>query len=373
MRFREKLLLLITLGVLLLLPMVAEATGNSFYIRLAARILILALAAVSLDLILGFGGLVSFGHAAFVGLGGYVVGIMFYHDFHAEPILGLQATQNFVLILVMAAVVSALFALIIGAICLRTRGISFIMITLAFAQMLYFLMVAARKYGGEDGLALWNRNEMPGDIVDLHDHGVFYFVCLGLLLAFLLFAYRLVHSRFGRVLRGAKDNERRMIALGFPVYRYRLVAFVIAGAAAGVAGALLANYTMFVGPSYLAWTRSGELIVMVVLGGMGTLFGPVFGAAAFVLLEEFIPELLNHIRSGWGEHWQILLGPILLFIVLFARNGIYGALRGRSGGSMLAPGYAELNADARESNADADANRAVETDPETDTQAGRPQ
>ncbi|WP_366654791.1 branched-chain amino acid ABC transporter permease [Fodinicurvata sp. EGI_FJ10296] len=366
MRTREKIVLLITLAVLLLLPMVAEATGNSFYIRLAARILILALAAVSLDLILGFGGMVSFGHAAFVGLGGYVVGIMFYHDFNAEPILGLDATQSFLAILAMAAVVSAMFALVIGAICLRTRGISFIMITLAFAQMLYFLMVAARKYGGEDGLALWNRNEMPGGVVDLHDHAVFYFVCLGLLLAFLFIGYRVVHSRFGRVLRGAKDNERRMTALGFPVYRYRLAAFVIAGAAAGVSGALLANYTMFVGPSYLSWTQSGELIVMVVLGGIGTLFGPVFGAAAFVLLEEFIPEILNHVRDGWGEHWQILLGPILLFIVLFARNGLYGALRGQTGGPMLAPDL--TGADLTEPDRPKDADVSVE--PATDT--GRP-
>lgn len=332
---RERGFVIALLAFLAVLPAFAVAIGEPFLIRLTTRILIFALAAVALDLILGFGGMVSFGHAAFVGVGAYVVGILAHHQMMGTTILGFSGTTNGFLLLPVATLVSAMFGLVIGAICLRTRGIAFIMITLAFAQMLYFLMISLRTYGGDDGMAMWNRSDFR-PLFDIHTHTTFYYLVFGLLVGFLFLAWRLVNSRFGRVLRGAKDNERRMAALGFPVYRYRLVAFTLSGAVAGLAGALLANATYFVGPAYLAWTRSGELIIMVVLGGMGTLVGPVLGAGAFLLLEEYLPELLNHIRQGWGEYWKAVLGPILLFVVLFARNGIYSLIRGKGGGIDLA-------------------------------------
>jgi branched-chain amino acid transport system permease protein len=305
-------------------PLVATALDAPFYVSLATRILIFALAALSLDLILGYGGLVSLGHAAFIGIGGYTVGILFHHSAMATPILGLPGTESALVVWSLAILLSGLFALLIGAVCLRTRGIFFIMITLAFAQMLYYLFVSLRTYGGADGIALWSRSDLPGPL-DLEDNTVLYYVCLAILTVAVLLSLRLVRSPFFQVIRGAKDNERRMLALGYPVLRYQLVAFVISGALAGLSGVLLANATGFVGPAYLEWMRSGELIVMVVLGGMGTVIGPVLGAAALILLEEFIPLLLDLLRPGWGEHWQILLGPLLLLVVLFARQGLYGA------------------------------------------------
>jgi branched-chain amino acid transport system permease protein len=259
---------------------------------------------------------VSFGHAAFLGIGAYTVGILFQHEFEGRPIFGLPGSVEALVVWPLAMAVAAVFATVIGAICLRTRGVGFIMITLAFAQMLFYLAVSLRAYGGADGIALWGRSALPG--LDLNDNVTFYYVVLALLVGFLLLGRRVMASRFGMTIRAAKDNEARLRALGVPVFRYRLVAFALSGAAGGLAGALLANSTQFVGPSYLAWHQSGELIVMVVMGGMGTLFGPVFGAAALLLLEEYLAELT--------EHWQIILGPLLLFIVLFARRGLYGLI-----------------------------------------------
>ena len=320
---RGRLVGLVLVAAAAAFPLAMAALGTPFYTSLATRILIFALAALSLDLILGYGGLVSLGHAAFMGVGGYTVGILFHHSAAMTPVLGMPATESALVVWPLAVLLSALFALLIGGVCLRTRGISFIMITLAFAQMLYYLFVSLRPYGGEDGMALWSRSDLPGSI-DLEDNTVLYYVCLAILIAAVLLSLRLVRSPFFQVIRGAKDNERRMAALGYPVLRYQLVAFVISGALAGLSGVLLANATGFVGPAYLEWIRSGELIVMVVLGGMGTVIGPVLGAAALVLLEEFIPILLDLVRAGWGEHWQIVLGPLLLAVVLFARGGLLG-------------------------------------------------
>jgi branched-chain amino acid transport system permease protein len=319
---------LVGLGCLLaalLFPQLMRALGEPFYISLATRVLIFALAALSLDLILGYGGLVSFGHAAFMGIGGYTVGILFYHDAMATPILGLPGTQSAFVVWPLALLLSGLAALAIGAVCLRTRGIFFIMITLAFAQMLFYLFVSLRQYGGEDGIPLWSRSRFSG-LIDLESNTTLYYVCLAILALVLAAALRLVRSPFFQVIRGAKDNERRMIALGYPVFRYQLAAFVISGMLAGLAGVLLANATGFVGPAYMEWVRSGELIVMVVLGGMGTVVGPVLGAAALLLLEEFLPQALDAARPGWGEHWQIVLGPLLLAVVLGARQGLLGLL-----------------------------------------------
>jgi branched-chain amino acid transport system permease protein len=231
-----------------------------------------------------------------------------------------EGTENAFVVWPLAMLMGGLFALVIGAISLRTTGISFIMITLAFAQMLFYLAIGLRKYGGEDGIALYGKSQLVPPL-DLFDRNTFYYVCLGLLVAFLAVCRRLTRSRFGMAVQGARINERRMKALGFSPYRYKLTAFVISGAGAGLSGALLANAAEFVGPAYMSWQRSGELIVMVVLGGMGTLFGPVAGAAAFLLLEEWLADLT--------EHWQIILGPVLLFVVIFARRGLWGWVAGQ--------------------------------------------
>jgi branched-chain amino acid transport system permease protein len=323
-----RLILLGALALAILFHHLMQAAGAPFYISLATRILIFALAALSLDLVLGYGGLVSFGHAAFIGIGAYTVGILFYHDAMSVPLLGLPGTRSAFVVWPLAALLSGLCALLIGAICLRTRGIFFIMITLAFAQMLFYLFVSLRQYGGEDGIPLWSRSTFGGWL-DLESNTTLYYVCLAILAVAVLAALRMVRSPFFQVIRGAKDNERRVAALGYPVFRYQLAAFVLSGMLAGLAGVLLANATGFVGPAYMEWIRSGELIVMVVLGGMGTVIGPVLGAAALLLLEEFIPLALDGVQAGFGEHWRIVLGPLLLAVVLLAPNGLLGLLPAR--------------------------------------------
>jgi len=325
-RFQATLKTYVLLGAmvfLLGLPPMASALDMSFYIGLFSRILIYALAAVSLNLILGYGGMVSFGHAAFFGAGAYVVGILAFHGVEESPFIGwpsvVMGTDNAFIAWPLAILVSAGLAMIIGAISLRTRGVYFIMITLAFAQMIYFFFVSLEKYGGDDGLSLLRRNRFGS--LDLSNDTTFYYICLALLIGFLFFSHRLVNSRFGMVIRGCKENERRMSALGFPTYRYRLVCFVVAGAGAGLSGALMANQTEFVSPSFMHWSVSGDILVMVVLGGMGTIAGPVFGAAALLLLEEFL--------SRYTEHWMLVLGLALIFVVLFARRGLYGSFVGK--------------------------------------------
>ena len=313
-------------GLLLLaLPLLAALLDEPYLVTLFSRILIYALAAVSLDLMLGFGGMVSLGHAAFFGVGAYVVCILSVHGFEGTPVFTwpftLEGHESALVLWPLAVILAALAALVIGALSLRTSGMHFIMITLAFAQMLYYFFVSLEAYGGDDGISLFARNTMPG--VDLADDRQFYYLCLAALAAFLFFAHRLVNSRFGMVVRGCKENERRMKSLGFPTFRYRLVCFVIAGAGAGLAGALITNQTEYVSPGLMHWTRSGEILVMVLLGGMGTLFGPVLGAAALLLMEELL--------SIYTEHWMVYLGPFLILVVLFAKRGIYGWIAGGRG------------------------------------------
>jgi branched-chain amino acid transport system permease protein len=296
------------LAALVLVPVYSQVTGNVFMMTLFTRIVILAMAAVSLNLIMGFGGMVSFGHAAYLGIGGYVVGIL------AHEGVGSGFIQW-----PLALIISALFALVIGALSLRTRGVYFIMITLAFAQMIYYVGVSLDRYGADDGLTIYRRSDFAG-LVNLSNKTTFYYVCVALLFATIYLVWRLVNSRFGMVIQGARSNERRMRAIGVPTYRYRLACFVIAGTICGLAGVLLANQADFVSPAIMHWTRSGDLIVMAVLGGMGSVVGPVMGAVALLVLEEAL--------SGITEYWQIILGPMLLAIVLYARGGIEGLLRG---------------------------------------------
>ena len=323
--FRKTAVLLLGGAALLLLPPAALLAGQSYFITLFCRILIYGLAAASLDLLLGYGGMISLGHAAFVGIGAYVVAVLYFHALQMEPLVSfplvLPGSENALLVLPAAVVVSALFALVIGALCLRTRGMHFIMITLAFAQMLFYFFVSLEKYGGDDGLPLYSRSAVPG--LDLNSDLHFYYFCLALLLLFLFFARKLVGSRFGLMVRGASSNERRLNALGVSAYRYKLACFVIAGAGAGLAGALLANQTEYVSPGLMHWTMSGELMVMVLLGGLGTLYGPVLGAAVFLLLEELL--------AMYTAHWMVYMGPFLVLVVLFAKRGLFGIITGETG------------------------------------------
>jgi branched-chain amino acid transport system permease protein len=296
------------IAILALVPVYSGVTGNTFIMSLFTRIVILAIAAVSLNLIMGFGGMVSFGHAVYLGIGGYAVGI-----------LAKEGINSGLLQWPLAVVASALFALTVGALSLRTRGVYFIMITLAFAQMIYYVAIGLDRYGGDDGMTIYKRSQF-GTVIDLSNKTTFYYLCLALLLATIYLVWRLVHSRFGMVIQGARSNERRMRAIGFATYRYKLVCFVFAGMLCGLAGVLLANHTDFISPALMHWTRSGDLIVMAVLGGMGTVFGPVIGAVALLVLEETL--------SGITEYWQIILGPLFLLVVLFARGGIDGLLAG---------------------------------------------
>jgi branched-chain amino acid transport system permease protein len=311
----------LTLGALalgLLLPLLAGALGQDFAVGVATRILIFALAGLSLNLILGYGGMVSFGHAAFFGTGAYVVAILAHHATSGEALIDwpitVAGTENALIAWPAAMLVSGLLALAIGAVCLRTGGLYFIMITLAFAQMIYFFFVSLADYGGDDGLSLWQRS--AAGPLDLSDDRQFYYLVLALVVLALLLMRRLVAARFGVALTGIRDNEPRMAAMGFATYRYKLAAFAISGAVAGLAGALIANQTEFVSPGFLDWHRSGEILVIVILGGMGRLYGPLVGAIAFLLLEEVL--------SAWTVHWMLALGPILLLVVLFGRQGLCG-------------------------------------------------
>jgi branched-chain amino acid transport system permease protein len=310
--------------LLALVPVYASATGNFFLMTLFARIIILGMAATSLNLILGYGGMVSFGHAVYLGIGGYAVGIL-----AQEGIVSGFAQWP------VAVAVSALFALIVGALSLRTRGVYFIMITLAFAQLVYYFGVGLERYGGDDGLTVTRRSQFA-DLINLSNRTQFYYLCLALLIGTIYLTWRLVNSRFGLVIQGSRSNDRRMRAIGFPTFRYRLTCFVIAGAVCGLAGALLANHTGFISPATMHWTRSGDLIVMVVLGGMASSFGPLMGAVALLVLEEALPgvirvaafPLFGDAATRISEYWQIVLGPLFLLVVLFARGGIDGMLSG---------------------------------------------
>jgi branched-chain amino acid transport system permease protein len=295
---------------LLLLPLYSSMSGNVFALTLFTRIVIFALAAVSLNLIMGYGGMMSFGHAAYLGIGGYAVGILAYEG------IGSGFIQWPV-----ALAASALFAVVIGALSLRTRGVYFIMITLAFAQMAYYIVSGLSRYGGDDGLTIYKRSTFGG-LINLSNRVQFYYLCVACLFGGIYLVWRIVNSRFGLVVQGLRSNEARMQAIGFPATRYRLVCFVIAGTLCGLAGALLANNTDFVSPAVMYWTRSGDLMVMVILGGMGSLFGPVLGAIVYLVLEEFLSQVT--------EYWALIMGPLLLLIVIFGRGGIMGLL-GRVG------------------------------------------
>jgi branched-chain amino acid transport system permease protein len=294
------------IAVLALLPPLFLAIGEPFYLDVVARMMIFGIAALSLDLILGFGGMISLGHAVYLGIGGYAVGILSHYG----------VSSGFVHFGV-AVLCSGLAALVIGAISLRTSGVFFLMITLAFSQMVYFLAISINTFGGDEGLPI----RRPSDLgLNFRDPAVFYYAVLVSLAVLLWISGRIVDSRFGMLIRGIKFNESRMVAVGFPTFRYKLTMFVIAGAMCGFAGALLANQTLFVSPSVMHWIRSGELLVMVIAGGMGTLIGPVLGAAVYLLLEKVL--------SAWTVYWAALVGSALILLVLMGKRGIVGFMTG---------------------------------------------
>jgi branched-chain amino acid transport system permease protein len=294
--------------ILAAIPVLALIRSEDYLLSLFERLMIFAIAALSLDLLIGYGGLISFGHAAFVGLGAYAVGILSAHGVH-----------DAVIALPVALLSSALFAYLTGVVCLRTKGVYFIMITLAFGQMVFFTASSLAPYGGDDGLTIAARNTLGG-FAFFRSEGSLYYLIWGCLVGAYCFCWMLVGSRFGRVFRGAKENALRMETIGFNVYRFQLAAYVIAGMMAGLSGFLLANATEFVSPAYMSWQRSGDLIIMVILGGLGSLHGAIIGAGAYLLLEEWL--------SAFTEDWKVIFGPFLVLVVLFARGGLLGMGKG---------------------------------------------
>ena len=304
-------------GILILLcfaPFILEAINQPFYLDVLSRALIFVIAVISLNLILGFGGMVSLGHAAYIGIGAYCVGIASYYDYY-DGWLHIALTLS----------VCGLFALITGAISLRTKGVYFIMITMAFSQMAYFTLVSMEEYGADDGLVIYSRSEFP-EWLSMESSTQLYYWILSVLLLSMVLVWRLVLSRFGRVIVGSKFNEERMQALGFNTYRYRLTCYVISAMICGLAGMLLGNFSGFISPDMISWARSGELIFMVIIGGASTFFGPLIGTITYVVLEEVL--------SSFTIYWHLIFGVLLVALVLFGKGGIAGWLQrlGAKGG-----------------------------------------
>lgn len=319
---RETLINIVLAIALVTVPLIALGMDEPFIITLATKVAILAMAGVGLNLVLGYGGLVSFGHAAFFGIGGYAAGILASHALNYEPIMEspflIEGTTQMIAIWIVALIVSGLVALAIGAITLRTSGVYFIMITLAFAQMIYYFAISWPAYGGEDGLSIYVRNGFPG--INTLDPISFFALCAVMLGIAMIFSAVLIRSRFGLALQGARQNPQRMTAVGIAPFRIRLVAFVISAMITALAGALYADLNRFVSPTMLSWHMSGEIMVFVILGGVGRLFGPLAGAALYIILE--------HLLGSVWEFWQLPLGVLLLIVVLFARGGLVGVLAG---------------------------------------------
>lgn len=317
---RSNSIISVTLFTLLVLPPVLHAMGESYYISILTKILIYALVGISLDLIIGQAGLVSFGHAAFFGAGAYVCGVLSHHSSNDLLVLYVfSGTNNALLSWPIAVVFCMLLGLIVGLVSLRTTGVYFIMITLALAQMVYFLIISIPQYGGEDGLGLFSRNELVGS--DLNNDTHFYYVCLLCLVIYLTAAIKFCRSTMGLVIKGSKFNHQRLIALGISPLKYQLIIFVFSAAGAGLAGALMVNLTQYVSPDYLHWSLSGKFLVIVILGGMGSLFGGFYGALILLGLEEIL--------SSYTDHWHMIIGVVLIIMVLTSRQGFYASLTGK--------------------------------------------
>lgn len=283
--------------------------GEPYYVKFVTRALAYGIAALALDLVVGYGGLISFGHAAFLGIGAYTTGI-----------LALQGIDNALVVWPAAIFAAAVFAGVVGALSLRTSGIYFIFVTLAFAQMIYYVAQSARQYGGDDGFALAASSRLPFGLT-MGEANTLYYTVLALLAVALVLARLIVASRFGRVIQGARDNARRAKSIGINVYPYQVVLFGISGGLTGLAGALLANVSSYVAPAQMSWIQSGDLLMMVILGSAGTLLGPVLGAVIFIFFEQILSDLTSH--------WMLILGPLLVARVLFLHDGVFGLLVGR--------------------------------------------
>jgi branched-chain amino acid transport system permease protein len=313
----------IIMGILILVPAWAYVMDEPFTITLMTRAAIFALAAIGLNIALGLGGLVSLGHAVFFGIGGYTMGILAYHaqtftSITDWPFL-IEGTKLMPVIWIVSIIISALAALLIGILSLRTSGVYFIMITLAFGQMFYFFFISWSTYGGEDGLSIYVRNGFPG--LNTLDPIQFYILCFAILCAVLLLTSKLAKSPFGLALNAARQTPQRVVTVGLDPTRLKLIAFIISGAITGLAGALFADLNRFVSPTMFSWQLSGEIMVFVIIGGVGRLYGPVAGALIFVGLEHFL--------GGLSEFWHVYLGLLLLVIVLFGKGGVIGMISGR--------------------------------------------
>lgn len=317
---RKFIVISLIFACLLLVPALAAVTNNSFVINMGTQFVIYALAAVSLDLVMGYGALVSFGHAAFFALGGYLVGAVAFNMDMGETFFGWAGTNSALILWPLAMLVAAVVGLVMGFLSLRTSGLQFIMITLAFAQMLYFVLVGLVMYGGDDGMSVTSRNVLPG--LDLENPTVFYYVCFAIMAAWVWLCRRIIKSPFGMVLRGFKQNERRNVNLGYAPMRYKLTAFVISAAGTGLAGALWANYALYVSPDMASWLKSGTLMAMIILGGIGSIYGAILGAVVYLGLEQWL--------TGWTENWMLFLGPVLILVVLFSKRGLFGWLAGKN-------------------------------------------
>ncbi len=325
MRLTGALPNLVVFAALIAVAVIADLTGNPYIVTLATKVAIFGLAGVGLNLALGYGGLVSFGHAAFFGLGGYVTAILASHAASATPVatfpFTMMGTNEMLAIWPFAILVAGFAALVIGALSLRTKGVYFIMVTLAFAQMLYYFAISWPTYGGEDGLSFYVRNTFPG--ANTFAPLQFFGICATMLAITMVLVALLTQSRFGLALRAAKENETRVIASGIKPFAIRLTAFVLSGMVAGLAGALFADLNRFVSPTMLSWHMSGEIMIFVILGGVGRLAGPIAGAAVFITLEYLLGPI--------SDHWQALLGFLLILIVLFAPKGLMGLALGKRG------------------------------------------
>ena len=317
---RDTLIGVLSLLLLGSVALLALWLDEPYIITLATKVCILGMAGVGLNLALGYGGLVSFGHAAFFGIGGYVAGILASHALNYEPIMEspwlLEGTTRMLVIWPITALVCGLFAWLIGALSLRTSGVYFIMITLAFAQMIYYFAISWPSYGGEDGLSVYLRSTFPGlnTMTGIH----FFAIAFVWLMLAMGLSSRLVQSRFGLALQAARQNPVRVSTVGISPYKVQLTAFVISGVITGIAGALYTDLNRFVSPSVLGWHTSGEIMVFVILGGVARLAGPLLGAAVFIILEQTL--------GGWSENWQFWLGAVLIVVVLYGRGGIIGLL-----------------------------------------------
>ncbi|ASJ73014.1 branched-chain amino acid ABC transporter permease [Granulosicoccus antarcticus] len=316
----EKTLNALIALLLLAVPLIAWFLDEPFIITLATKVAILALAAVGLNLALGYGGLVSLGHATFFGLGGYSMGILASHAQTYTPLLEspfvLEGTNSMPVIWLTAIVISGLVAFIVGLLSLRTAGVYFIMVTLAFGQMFYYFAISWPAYGGEDGLSIYVRNGFPG--LNTLDPIQFFAICYVLLMLVIFFMARLNSASFGLALNAARQNSERVQTVGISPFKLQLVAFTISGAVTGLSGALYADLNRFISPTMFSWQTSGEIMVFIILGGVARLFGPVAGAAIFISLE--------HVLGGLSEYWHIYLGAVLLLVVLFAKGGLIGSV-----------------------------------------------